>query len=126
MAASEEAAIYCRISRDAEGDGEGVERQERLCRELATRLDLNIVEVYTDNDIGVSDRTSTNKQRTAYLQMIADARTGKFHHLLAYSNSRLTRRMLELEDLIQLQSNRALSSTQPHPVTMICQQATAA
>ncbi|SMX90664.1 Site-specific DNA recombinase [Brevibacterium iodinum ATCC 49514] len=96
------AAIYCRISRDAEGDGEGVERQERLCRELATRLGLNVVDVYTDNDIGASDRTSTTKQRDAYARLIKDARSGRFHHILAYSNSRLTRRMLELEDLIQL------------------------
>lgn len=102
MSANKTTAIYCRISRDAEGDGEGVERQERLCRALAERLDLNVINVYTDNDIGASDRTSTTKQRTAYQQMIEDARAGKFHHLLAYSNSRLTRRMLELEELIQL------------------------
>lgn len=108
VSASKDAAIYCRISRDAEGDGEGVERQERLCREIADRLHLNVVEVYTDNDIGASDRTSDTKQRTAYKQMIADARVGNFHHLLAYSNSRLTRRMLELEDLIQLHEQSAV------------------
>lgn len=52
MSANKTTAIYCRISRDAEGDGEGVERQERLCRDLAERLGLNVVNVYTDNDIG--------------------------------------------------------------------------
>lgn len=102
MSVSTNTVIYCRISRDAEGDGEGVERQERLCRELADRLNLTVINVYTDNDIGASDRTSTTKQRESYQQMIADARNGSFHHLIAYSNSRLTRRMLELEELIQL------------------------
>lgn len=34
------AAIYCRISHDAEGQGLGVARQERSCRRLATNLGL--------------------------------------------------------------------------------------
>lgn len=95
------AAIYCRISLDAEGDELGVKRQEEDCRALAGRLDLDVVEVYVDNDMGASDR-SRAKRRPAYEQMLADARAGRFTTLVAYSNSRLTRRPLELEGLIAL------------------------
>lgn len=102
MAKLKNAAIYTRISRDAEGEGTGVERQEVLCRELAERLNLDVVKVYSDNDIGASDRTSKAKVREQFKQLLDDARAGEFAHILAYSNSRLTRRMLELEDLIKL------------------------
>lgn len=96
------AAIYCRISRDATGEGEGIGRQEALCRELASRESLEVVEVYNkDNDIGASDRTGA-VPRPDYERLLDDARLGRFTHILAYSNSRLTRRLRELEDLIQL------------------------
>ena len=45
------AAIYARISRDREGAGLGVERQEADCRALAERLGWDVVAVYVDNDI---------------------------------------------------------------------------
>lgn len=96
------AAIYCRISRDAEGEGTGVARQEELCRELAARHGLTVVEVYTDNDIGASEKTDAKKVRHGFNKLVADTRAGLFQHIIAYSNSRLTRRIRELEDLIQL------------------------
>lgn len=95
------AAIYCRISKDDEGRELGVQRQEEDCRALADRLGLNVIEVYTDNDIGASTR-SRKKRRPAYERMLEDARAGRFQVVLAYTNSRLTRRPLELEDLIRL------------------------
>lgn len=94
------AAIYCRISRDMEGQGAGVERQEQLCRDLAKRMGLTVVDVYTDNDLGASSRS--RKPRPEYQRMLSDARTGAFGVILAYSASRLTRRPLEFEDLIRL------------------------
>ncbi|NHU85898.1 recombinase family protein [Kocuria sp. JC486] len=102
MDLSKAAVVYTRISRDASGDGEGVDRQEHLCRELANRLQLDVVAVYSDNDIGASERTSKKKVRTGFNEMISAAHRKEFAHILAYSNSRLTRRMCELEDLIQL------------------------
>lgn len=95
------AAIYCRISRDAEGDQLGVQRQETLCRKLAESRELSIIEIYTDNDVGASDETG-NKPRTNYTRMLKDARAGKFQYILAYSTSRLTRRITEFEELIKL------------------------
>lgn len=97
----ERCAIYCRISLDASGEEAGVKRQEEDCRTLAERLKLEVVEVYTDNDIGASTR-SRAKNRPAYERMLADAKAGKFSTIVAYSNSRLTRRPAEWLKLIEL------------------------
>ncbi|RWZ67942.1 recombinase family protein [Labedella populi] len=97
MQDDDRAAIYCRISRDATGDGEGVERQERPCREVAERHGLEVIDVKVDNDIGASDKTSKLKIRTAYAALLEGARAGRYSHIIAYSISRLMRRMLELE-----------------------------
>ncbi|OUD86833.1 hypothetical protein BC477_02480 [Clavibacter michiganensis subsp. michiganensis] len=60
------------------------------------------MKVYSDNDISASDVAVKKKARPGYSSMLADARAGAFTHIIAHSNSRLTRRMLELEDLIKL------------------------
>jgi DNA invertase Pin-like site-specific DNA recombinase len=93
-------AIYTRISRDAEQRREGVSRQEDECRARAEREGWDIVEVFTDNDISASGYSRRN--RPAYERLIAGAREGRYEIVLAYSNSRLTRRLAELEDLIRL------------------------
>ena len=63
MSEGRKAAIYVRISRDREGAGLGVQRQEQDCRELAERLGWHVVGVYPDNDVSASDRPSTSDQR---------------------------------------------------------------
>lgn len=95
------AAIYCRISLDVEGEALGVARQEEDARALAERDGLQVIDVYADNDKGASTRSRT-KIRPEYQRMLEDARAGRFHVILAYSNSRLTRRPLEFEELIKL------------------------
>ena len=45
------AAIYTRISEDAQHNGLGVARQEADCRRLAERLGWKVANLYTDNDI---------------------------------------------------------------------------
>ncbi|GAA1962820.1 recombinase family protein [Nocardioides panacihumi] len=98
---SKRAAIYCRISRDAEQEGLGVARQEEDCRALVAREGWTLVEPpYVDNDISAS--TLSKKARPAYDAMLAAARDGGVDVIVAYANSRLTRRPLELEDLITL------------------------
>ncbi|WP_456286229.1 recombinase family protein [Microbacterium sp. JZ70] len=94
-------AIYTRISLDAEGEALGVARQEADCRELAARSGFDVVAVFSDNDTGASTR-SRKKSRPAYTDMLQRARAGEFEVIVAYSNSRLTRRPLELEELITL------------------------
>lgn len=104
---SSPAAIYCRISLDSEGTELGVRRQEQDCRALAARTGLDVVEVYVDNDTGASTR-SRSKRRPAYDRLLDDARGGRFGVVLAYSNSRLTRRPMELEGLITLHERHGI------------------
>lgn len=100
MRTRKRAGIYCRISDDAALLGEGVERQEEDCRALADRAGHEVVELYVDNDISAS--TKSRKERPAYQRMLADTRAGRLDVIIGYSNSRLTRRPRELEDLIDL------------------------
>ncbi len=94
------AAIYCRISRDAEGKQVGVENQEATCRELAAALGLDVRRVYVDNDRGAS--SLSKKKRPEFEAMVAAAERGEFSVILAYSMSRITRRPSEWETLITL------------------------
>lgn len=93
-------AIYLRISDDREGEALGVARQREDCLALAERRGYTVTEVYEDNDLSAS--TLSRKKRPAYQRLLADARTGQFRVILAYTSSRLTRRPRELEDLIEL------------------------
>lgn len=98
---SRRAAIYCRISRDAEQEGLGVARQEEDCRALVKREGWTLVEPpYVDNDTSASRHSK--KARPRYAAMLAAVRDGEVDVIVAYSNSRLTRRPLELDDLIVL------------------------
>lgn len=92
--------IYSRISADKEGDAAGVSRQEDDCRQLAERLGYEVVGIYRDNDTSASTRST--KPRPRYDAMMQAARSGEFAAILSYSNSRLTRRPREFEDLIDL------------------------
>ncbi|KQX75391.1 recombinase family protein [Aeromicrobium sp. Root472D3] len=96
------AAIYVRISKDSTRQGLGVERQEAACRELAGREGLTVGDeaIFKDNDISAS--TNSRKPRPAFDAMVSAVRAGKFTHVVSHSNTRLTRRMRELEDLIEL------------------------
>jgi site-specific DNA recombinase len=90
--------IYCRISRDRDGTGLGVERQEADCRALADRLGLTVGadSLYVDNDISAY----SGKRRPAYEKMMDLAEAGKIGVILAYSTSRLTRQHREFLRLI--------------------------
>lgn len=93
--------IYVRISDDREGRELGVQRQEDDCRALLQRLyDAKLVDIYRDNDRGASRHSK--KRRPGYERMLADAKAGRINHVVAYTSSRLTRRPLEHEALIEL------------------------
>lgn len=98
------AGIYCRISRDAEDEGLGVQRQEQDCRTLAARLGVEVAEVFVDNDISASTRST--KRRARYEDMLGAAERGDLDVVLAYSTSRLTRRPMEYVRLITLVEKR--------------------
>ena len=100
------AAIYARISRDREGTEVGVENQITACRELAATAGKDVVRTYIDNDRGASTRS--RKPRPDYVEMLAAAKRGEFNTIIAYSNSRLTRRPREFEDLIALAESHGI------------------
>ncbi|HSK56041.1 MAG TPA: recombinase family protein, partial [Jiangellales bacterium] len=59
-----------------------------------------VVDVLVENDVGAS--SYSRKPRPIYASLVERARRREFDVILAYSNSRLTRRPLELEELIRL------------------------
>lgn len=102
------AAIYARISRDQQGQGLGVDRQEQLCRELAKTLGLEVAEVYTDNDISAY----SGRNRPAYERLLADIQAGRVDAVLCYHSDRLMRRTRELERYIDICKPRGVVTHQ--------------
>jgi site-specific DNA recombinase len=101
------AVIYSRISHDPEGRQAGVERQEQDCRRMAEERGWLVLEpVYRENDTSASTRSK--KRRPVFEQMLQDVADGSVGVLLAYSTSRLTRRPMEYERLIELTSRTRL------------------
>lgn len=100
MDLSGQAVIYCRISQDTEGKERGIERQEADCKALAAARGLEVVEIFRENDVSAAG--TSKKPRPKYDAMLRKVRDGEATHILAYSNSRLTRRPLELEGLLEL------------------------
>jgi DNA invertase Pin-like site-specific DNA recombinase len=94
------AVIYVRISKDRTGAGLGVAEQERLCRELAARLGLEVIAVYADNDLTAYKEGKRRKRRPAYDALLDDIRGGRAQAVLAWHTDRLHRDMIELEEYI--------------------------
>lgn len=99
------AAIYVRISRDAELDGLGVERQRQDCAILAAAKGWHVVEVYTDNDVSAS----TGKLRPAYERMKREVEAGRVRGVVVWDVDRLTRSPRELEDVIDWAERHGLA-----------------
>lgn len=91
---------YKRISDDREGREVGIGRQDAECDKLAALLGAEIVGDYWDNDAGAS--TLSKSRRPEYERLLHDAERDPGSLIIAYSNSRLTRRPAEWEDLIKL------------------------
>lgn len=92
------AAIYARISNDAEGTGAGVGRQVEDCRRLATSLGWGVGGEYVDND----QSAYTGKRRPEYERMLSDLADGLIDGVLVYNIDRLTRRPIELEHFYEV------------------------
>ncbi|MFI6266025.1 recombinase family protein [Micromonospora sp. NPDC051006] len=90
------AAIYVRISRDREGGGLGVARQEEDCRELAARHGLTVAQLYSDNDLSAY----SGKARPSYRRMLDDIAAARIDAVLAWHTDRLHRSPTELEEYI--------------------------
>ena len=100
------AAIYCRISKDREGAGLGVQRQEQDCRELAAQLGWNVAHVFVDNDISAY----SGKVRPQYRQLLEAMRSGAVKGVVAWHTDRLHRSPLELEEFIDVAESQGVTT----------------
>lgn len=89
----ERTVIYCRISLDAEGEGLGVERQEKECRELCQRNGWEVSEVLVDNSISAT----TGKTRPGFEQILANPPT----RVVTWHTDRLVRVTADLDRVIK-------------------------
>jgi DNA invertase Pin-like site-specific DNA recombinase len=92
------AIIYARISHDEDGDHLGVDRQERLCRELAQHRGLTIVDVLVDNDVSAYRR----KRRPQFERLVDMLKSGEAEVVVVYHADRLYRRLVDLERLVEV------------------------
>lgn len=79
--------IYCRISDDPKDEHEGVDLQEKKCRELAAKLGWIVLYVLIDNDLSAMSK----KRRPAFEQLLVDLADGRANAVLAWHNDRLVR-----------------------------------
>lgn len=92
------AVVYCRISDDRTGEGAGVERQEADCRKLAESLGWTVADVFVDNSVSAY----SGKRRPAYEAMVRALERDDITGLLAWHPDRLTRRLADLEALVEV------------------------
>jgi DNA invertase Pin-like site-specific DNA recombinase len=102
------AAIYCRISKARDEDQTGVDRQERLCREVAERLGLVIAPdgVFVDNNRSAWQR---NRTRPGWMALLEAIRAGRVWHVIVYHPDRLMRQPRDLEELLTLSEERDIT-----------------
>lgn len=92
------AVIYCRISKDDRDDRLGVQRQEKLCRDLARSRGLSVVDVVTDNDTSAF----RSRKRPGFEAVVDILTAGAASTVVAYHPDRLYRRTADLERLVDL------------------------
>ncbi len=90
------AVIYARQSLDRTGEGAAVDRQVEDCRRLADARRWDVVEVISDNDMSAS----TGKRRPGYERLLDLMLTGKVDAVVVWAIDRLTRRLVDLEQVI--------------------------
>src|SRR4051812_21104285 len=99
------AVIYCRISDDREGRREGVDRQEKSCRQRAARLGWSVVEVLIDNDISAY----SGKRRPQYERMLDMLRPGHADAVVALTSRRLQRNWRDAFDFLDLVEQKGIA-----------------
>jgi len=96
---SKRAVVYVRMSQDRSGEGAGVERQEESCRGLALARGWDVVSVVDDT---ISASKLKASQRPGWRRVLAMIEADEVDIVLAYHLDRITRTMLDLEELILL------------------------
>lgn len=91
------AAIYARISSDRDDSRLGVKRQEKDCRDLATKRGWDVVGVFSDNDVSATKR---GRKRPEYERLLRAIKNGEVDAVVVYDLDRLHRQPAELEDFV--------------------------
>ena len=92
------AALYCRLSEEDKNkqsvsdESESIQNQKSMLIAYALEQDWEIYHIYSDDDYAGADRN-----RPAFLRLLADAEQRKFDIVLCKTQSRFTRE-LELEE----------------------------
>jgi site-specific DNA recombinase len=94
------ALIYTRQSLDRNGTGAAVERQREDCEKLCAERGWTVVREFRDNDTSAS----SSRPRPKYVAMLAAIEGGDADVIVAWHVDRLTRKLTELEHLIDLAS----------------------
>ena len=96
MSPAQRAIVYARQSLDRSGEGAAVDRQVEDCTRLAEARRWEVVEVITDNDVSASN----GKLRPGYERLLTAMRAGSVEHVVVWHVDRLTRRLIDLEEVI--------------------------
>jgi site-specific DNA recombinase len=98
------AFVYLRQSLDRAGTNAAVDRQREDCLKLCAERGWEVMRVWTDNDVSASSR----KPRPAYTEMLAALERREAEVLVAWHVDRLTRKITDLEHLIEHAQNTGL------------------
>jgi site-specific DNA recombinase len=101
-----DACVYARLSQDRSGLSENTEIQIEECQDYALREGLQVVRVFTDNDISAS--RYSKKPRPGYEDMLAFLKEGRAQVILVSEMPRLYRRLEELLEIIHLAETSSL------------------
>jgi len=100
------AAVYTRLSYSPDGSLETTDRQEADCRRVAERLGASIDEVFCDNNRSAWRR---NVRRPGWEKLLEGIAAGRWDLVITYHGDRLMRQPRDLEELLTLADNKALS-----------------
>lgn len=92
------AIVYARVSRDMTGEGRSTDRQIEACMKLADLREWEVVDTFVDNSVSAY----SGIDRPAWSDALARLAGGGIDVLIAWHIDRMTRSMLDLEELIGL------------------------
>jgi len=101
------AAIYARLSMDREGTSNAVDRQVADCRELCEARGLEVVQVFSDNDVSAY---VAGKKRLNFELLLRTVAAGDVDTVVVWKTDRLARRGRDLQ--------KFLDTADPHGVTL--------
>jgi site-specific DNA recombinase len=88
---------YIRVSTDEQVEGFSLDAQEERIRAYAKSQDYTLIEIYRDNGY-----SAKNLNRSGIKKLLEDMKKRRFGIVLVYRLDRLTRRLKDLNDLVEL------------------------